>query len=99
MELNSKQRASLRSQAGKLQAIMQIGKDGITDNLIDSVNSALAARELIKLTVLENSYLEPSEVLGELAGILHAQPVAAIGRKIVLYRRAEDPKKRKIVLP
>ena len=49
--LTSKQRASLRACANTMETIIQIGKDGINENLIAQVNSALDARELIKLRV------------------------------------------------
>ena len=52
--LNSKQRAALRAMAAQIQPIMQIGKGGISENLAKTVSDALEARELIKLSVLEN---------------------------------------------
>ena len=54
MKLTSKQRAQLRSLAADIPTIMQIGKDGIGENLIKTVGDALEARELIKLSVLES---------------------------------------------
>ena len=47
MKLTSKQRAQLRSLAADIPTIMQIGKDGISENLIKTVGDALEARELI----------------------------------------------------
>jgi RNA-binding protein len=72
---------------------MQIGKGGITENLIKTVSDALEARELVKLTVLENSGENPREVLDKLCEALGAEGVSAIGRKIVLYRESKDNKK------
>ena len=56
--LNGKQRAALRRQAHGIPALYQIGKDGITENVIKQFDDALEARELIKVHVLENSLLE-----------------------------------------
>ena len=53
--ITSKQRAYLRALATEQAAIMQIGKGGLTENLVKTVSDALEARELIKLHVLENS--------------------------------------------
>ena len=61
MELTSKQRAQLRGLANDIDTIVQVGKDGIGDNLIKQVNDALEARELIKGRVLENSLLTARE--------------------------------------
>ena len=95
--ITSKQRAYLRGLANDLSPIMQIGKGGLTENMLKTFSDALEARELIKLTVLENSGENPKELLQGLAAQLGAEPVAATGRKIVLYRASE--KKPTIELP
>ena len=86
--MTSKQRKVLQAIANNIEPITQIGKGGIGENLIRSVSDALEARELVKLTVLETADGTPREILDELAASLGAQPVAAIGRKIILYRRS-----------
>lgn len=95
--ITSKQRAYLRSLAQSCPAIMQVGKGGISENLIKTVSDALEARELVKLTVLENSGETPRAVLDELCRILGAEGVSCVGRKIVLYR--ESVEKKTIELP
>ena len=95
--LTSKQRAYLRGLGQSCPAIMQIGKGGITENLIKTVSDALEARELVKLTVLENSGEDPRDFVNALAEALDAEPVAVTGRKIVIYRASE--KNPVIVLP
>ena len=95
--ITSKQRAYLRSLANDIPAIMQVGKGGLTENMLKTFSDALEARELIKLHVLENSGATPREVLDALAEALNAEAVAAIGKKIVLYRASE--KKPVIELP
>ena len=67
MELTSKQRAQLRGMANGLDTIVQIGKDGIGDNLVQQANEALEARELIKCRVLESAMLTAREAYQELA--------------------------------
>ncbi|MBQ8213795.1 MAG: ribosome assembly RNA-binding protein YhbY [Clostridia bacterium] len=95
--ITSKQRAYLRALANDLPAIMQIGKGGLTENMLKTFSDALEAKELIKLHVLENCGYAPKEVLEALAEALDAEPVAATGKKIVLYRASE--KKPVIELP
>ncbi|NMA79960.1 MAG: YhbY family RNA-binding protein, partial [Clostridiales bacterium] len=89
-----KQRANLKGQASKIDAIFQVGKGGVTQNVINQTDEALQARELIKLTVLETSELSPIETANELAQSTNSEVVQAIGRKIILYR--ENPKKKLI---
>ena len=98
MELTSKQRAQLRGLANDLDTIVQVGKDGIGDNLVKQVNDALEARELIKGRVLENSMLTARETAEELKVATRSQVVQVIGNKFVLYRMQHDKTKRKIQL-
>ena len=95
--ITTKQRAYLRSLANRMDPIFQVGKNGIEDNFIKQVESALEARELIKIKVLENSGLtarEASEIICEEIGCEGNQ---AIGSKLVLFKQSE--KKPKIELP
>ena len=91
--ITSKQRAYLRGLANNMPAILQIGKGGIGENLIKTVSDALEARELIKLTVLENSMESPKEVANELASSVGADVVGVVGRKIILYRESVNNKR------
>lgn len=94
--LNSKQRAALRGIASKTDAIFQIGKGGIGEAMVKSVSDALEARELIKLSVLENSADTARDAAEELARATDSEVVAVIGRKIVLYKVSSKPENRKI---
>lgn len=91
--ITSKQRAYLRSLATSEPAIMQIGKGGIGDNLVKTVSDALEARELIKLSVLENSEYTARECADALAEAVGADVVGVIGRKVILYRESVNHKK------
>ena len=97
--LTGKQRSYLKSLANGIDAIIFIGKDDITDNIVAEFDRNLDARELVKAKIQESSVLDPKETASELAEKLNAEFVQAIGRKFVLYRRAKDPEKRTIVLP
>lgn len=84
--MDSKTRAVLRSRANTLPAVLQIGVNGITDGFIKQVDEELFCRELVKINVLKTSSLDAKQVLNDLAIKLKAEPIAAIGFKIVLYR-------------
>jgi RNA-binding protein len=93
MPLTSKQRAALRALAAGEDTIVQIGKGGITENVIAQTTDALTARELVKGRVLENSLLTAREACDRLSEACHAEQVQVIGSKFVLYRRsAKAPK-------
>ena len=88
--MTSKERARLRGLASTENTVIQIGKSGITDAVIASVDTALTARELIKGKVLESSMLTAREACEQLAEADGAEPVQAIGTKFVLYRKKQD---------
>ena len=91
--ITSKQRAYLRSLANAEPTIMQIGKGGVGENLIKTVSDALEARELIKLSVLENCGYTPREAADAISEACGAEVAGVIGRKIILYRESQKNKK------
>ena len=97
--ITGKQRAYLRKLANTIDPIFQIGKSGISDEIINQLSNALEARELIKVHVLESAMLDIKEACNEVAEKLGAEPVQAIGSKFVLYRPCRKPQERKIELP
>ena len=81
-----------------MDPILQLGKSGLTPENTASVDEALAARELIKISVLQNCLDDPRQMAEVLAERTHSEVVQVIGRKIVLYREGKKDKK-KIILP
>jgi RNA-binding protein len=88
--LTGKQRRFLRALGNALDPIVQIGKGGVTDSVIFSLNEALTARELVKARVLKNCLEEIKDVSQELASATNSDLVQIIGRNIILYRPSED---------
>ncbi len=97
--MTTKQRAYLKGLAMNIDPIFQIGKGGLTTEYLEGVEEALEARELIKINVLKNCLDDPKELAYAIAENTLSEVVQIIGRKIVLYREARQPEKRKIVLP
>ncbi|HBD63643.1 MAG TPA: ribosome assembly RNA-binding protein YhbY [Clostridiales bacterium] len=90
--LTGKQRSYLKTMANGLETIMQIGKGGVTENVIKQIDEALEARELIKIKLLNNSMLEAKETANEIAEAVRAEYVQSIGGRFVLYRESEEKK-------
>ncbi|HZH93493.1 MAG TPA: ribosome assembly RNA-binding protein YhbY [Tissierellaceae bacterium] len=95
--LTGKQRSYLKSIAHNLDPIFQLGKNGLTENFVKQVDDALNAREIVKISVLKNSVLDPTDVAVELVQRLNAEFVQSIGRRFVIYRESKDNKT--IMLP
>ncbi len=96
--MTSKQRSYLKGLAMTMEPILQIGKSSLTPEFTQSVAEALAARELIKISVLQNCMDDPRQMAQVLAERTGSQVVQVIGKKIVLYKEGKKEKK-KIVLP
>ena len=92
--MTSKQRAYLKSLASKEDTILQIGKEGLTPENTGAIDEALAARELIKVGILQNYFGDLQELAGTAAERTRSQLVQVIGRKFVLYRPGKDEKKK-----
>ena len=96
--MTTKQRAYLKGLAMTMDPIFQIGKSSMTPEFTKAIAEALEARELIKISVLQNCLDDPRQMAEVLAERTHADVVQVIGKKIVLYKEGKDNKK-KIVLP
>lgn len=86
--ITSKQRSRLKAIAANLQPVTQIGKGGITDNLLKTLSDALEAHEIIKVNILQNAEEDAFNLAENVAELLDAIPVAVIGRKAIFYRRS-----------
>ena len=95
--ITSKQRAALKSMASTMSPIAQIGKGGITDNLLKTLSDALEARELIKLRVLETSPTNSRETADQLAEAVECDVVQVIGTRFILYKESKNNKTIKLV--
>ena len=84
--MTSKQRSYLKGLAMTMDPILQIGKSSLTPELTKAAEEALNARELIKISVLQNCLDDPREIAAVLAERTRSQVVQVIGKKIVLYR-------------
>ena len=90
--ITSKQRSTLKAIAATLSPITQIGKGGITDNLLKTLSDALDAHEIIKVSILDTADDDPRNLAENVAELLEAVPVAVIGRKAMFYRYSRRDK-------
>lgn len=97
--MTSKQRAYLRSLAMTMQPIVMIGKNGLTDAVVQEVDNLLECKELIKISVLNNSDLPAKEVGIEIADCVGADLIQTVGNKITLFRISKKDNIKHIELP
>lgn len=96
--LTSKQRAHLRSLAHPLKPTAHVGKDGVTQAVVDALRQTFAANELVKVRVLENAPETAAATAHALAAKVDgAEVVQTMGRNATLYR--PDPESPQIRLP
>lgn len=91
--LTGKQKRYLRREAHHLSPIFQVGEGGVNENMVKQISEALEARELIKVSVLQNCEQPKDEVAEALAAGARAELVQTIGNIIVLYKESEENKK------
>lgn len=88
--LSKQEIQQLKSQAHHLNAIFQIGKNGLSDELIKGVNNAFNNRELIKISVLQNCPYDKKELAFDLARLTNSELIQIIGRVFVLYKENDE---------
>ncbi len=90
MELTSKKRAYLRKIAHDMAPLVRVGKEGFSDNLVQSILDAIEKREIIKVKILQNSEVDKRELATELAEKSGCEVVGITGRIITLYKENKD---------
>lgn len=86
--ITTKQRAFLRGLGNALEPVMQIGKEGLSDNSYEAISGLLEARELVKIRVLKNCEKVPKEIMQDICNKLNAEPVQVIGGIVVIYKKS-----------
>ena len=97
MQLTSAQRADLRRQAHDLSPLVHIGKNGVTEHIVNNIDQALTVHELIKVK-FQDFQDQKRELSDQIAEQLTAGLVGLIGNMAILYRRQPDPDRRRIPL-
>lgn len=90
--LTSKQRSYLMGQSSRLPTMLHVGKNGLNEGVLTHIDYLLTRHELVKVGVLKNSGVTSKDLIDDICGALSAEPVHAIGTKVILYRysTAED---------
>ena len=91
--LSSKDRSYLRSIGNNLDPVIQIGKNNIDEAVILQISEAIAAKELIKITILKNSNLTAREASDYICEKVEADPVQVIGNKFIIFKKADKDSK------
>jgi RNA-binding protein len=90
MKLTSKQRAFLKKKAHHLDPMVRIGKDGLTENVVRSLEEVISSRELVKVKILQNAEIDKREVAYELALKSGCELVDIIGKTLVYYKENKE---------
>lgn len=91
--LTGKQKRFLRAEAHHLTPIFQVGKGGVNEQMLNQIEEALEARELIKVRILDNCEEDKHDVAEQLAEGSGAELVQLIGLTVVLYKESRNNKK------
>ena len=98
--LTTRQRQFLNALAHPLNPLVQIGKEGVSQGIIITINAELLNHELIKVKIGNNSGLEKTSTSEGVAQETGAILVQLIGKTFVLFKaNPEKPKDKRIILP
>lgn len=96
--LSSSERKYLRGVAHRLKPVVQIGKEGLSDTVVDAIDAAIEAHELIKVKVAADREGR-EQLVAQIEEQIDCECVASIGRVAILFRRNPDPEKQRVSLP
>ncbi len=94
-KLKGSAKKNLRSQAHHLKPVVMVGRNGVSEQLIASVDAALKDHELIKVKFLDFKE-EKKEISEEIANVTKSEVVGIIGNIAIFYRQHPQPEMRKI---
>ena len=90
--LTGKQKRYLRGLGHGLKPVIMVGKGELNEALANETSEAIASHELIKVKVLESCMMDRFEVAEVLAKSCGAEVAQVLGRTLLLYRQAKEPK-------
>jgi len=88
--LTGKEKRALRAQANQLKAELWIGREGITEGTIQTLENSFNTKELVKIKLQRNCPLDKSEVAGILSEKTGSEIVQILGNTILLFRPLEE---------
>ena len=97
-ELKGSQRKYLRGAAHSYKPLVQIGKEGLSENVLGAIDTALEAHELIKVKIAAERD-QREQFVPVIEERLNCECVGTVGRMAILYREHPDPENRKITVP
>src|SRR4051812_3347592 len=97
MDLSNVAKRYLRGLGHHLDAVVNVGKEGVDPGVVKATRSALQTHELIKVKLNQNLEGEREDAIAALAEGTEAAVVHTIGRVALLYKPRKD--KPKILLP
>ncbi len=90
--LNSKQKKQLRSMGNTLKPLFNVGKDGISLNLTNTLEDSLRVHELVKISVLKSCATPVMECALDIVSMTHSELVQVIGHSIIIYKESDKKK-------
>jgi RNA-binding protein len=97
-ELKGSQRKYLRGAAHSYKPLVQIGKEGLSEGVLNAIEAALEAHELIKVKIAAQRD-EREQLVPVIEARVKCECVGTVGRMAIFYREHPDPEKRKIRVP
>jgi RNA-binding protein len=89
--LTARERRALKARAHALEPVVLVGQDGLTDAVLQEIDRALTAHELIKVRAGGDDRESRSALLDAICERTTAAAVQHVGKVLVLWRPREQP--------
>ena len=87
--ITTKQRSKLKAMANTLRPAVTVGKEELTENVVNEIATALYHHELVKVAALKSCTVSAKTMCAEVCEILQCEPVLCVGNRFVVYKRSD----------
>ncbi len=84
--MTTKQRSKLKAMANTLRPAVTIGKEELTENVLNEIAAALFHHELVKVAALQSCTLSAKDMMNQVCEILNCEPVLCVGNRFIVYK-------------
>ena len=84
--MTTKQRSKLKAMANTLRPAVTVGKEELTENVLNEIAVALFHHELVKVAALQSCTLSAKDMCKQVCEILNCDPVLCVGNRFIVYK-------------
>lgn len=100
IKLKAKQKKFLKKLVNENTPTIQIGKDGLKEEIIKHINDVLDYNELVRIKILDVDLYPLKETAEKLSNLTCSIIIKIIGKKVIIYKKSKIlEKEKRIIFP